>query len=196
MGPPPPKTPPPHECSYTVLDNSKLWGTKKTFPTKKTEDLSLSISLKIRCRIVKQAANDPSRQKSQQPKTLNQNEHVPSTQLPTLTTVSPKPPTGNKRKNNKNNTCLQTTENCQNQKQKLLQHKTAHLMFLGRPRLETLGESKHPTKGKTFYTLIPKQQQTNKTQPKSEKLIAKETTTKPAPTAMEEGLMSKCIVGH
>jgi hypothetical protein len=33
---------------------------------------------------------------------------------------------------------------------------------LGRPRLETLGESKHPTKGKTFYTLNPKQQQTNK----------------------------------
>jgi hypothetical protein len=108
---------------------------------------------------VKQAANDPSRQKSQQPKTLHQNEHVPATQLPTLTTVSPKPPTGNKRKNNKSNTCLETTENCQKQNQKLLQHNTAHLMFLGRPKLETLGESKHPTKGKAFYTLNPKQQQ-------------------------------------
>jgi hypothetical protein len=33
---------------------------------------------------------------------------------------------------------------------------------LGRPSLETLLESKHPTKGKTFYTLNPKQQQNNK----------------------------------
>ncbi len=128
MGLPPPKPPPPHKCSYTVLDNSKLWGTKKPSQQRRRKT-SLSISLKIWCRIVKQAANDPSRQKSQQPKTLHQNEHVPATQLPTLTTVSPKPPTGNKRKNNKNNTCLETTENCQKQKQKLLQHNTARLIF-------------------------------------------------------------------
>lgn len=127
-GSPAPKPPPPHECSYTVVDNSKLWGKRKP-PQQRRRKTSLSISLKIRCRIVKQAANDPSRQKSQQPKTLHQNEHVPATQLPTLTTVSPKPPTGNKRKNNKNNTCLETTENCQKQKQKLLQHNTAHLIL-------------------------------------------------------------------
>jgi hypothetical protein len=195
MGLPPPKPPPPHECSYTVVDNSKLWGKRKPSQQRRRKT-SLSISLKIRCRIVKQAANDPSRQKSQQPKTLHQNEHVPATQLPTLTTVSPKPQTGNKRKNNKNNTCLETTENCQKQKQKLLQHNTAHLIFWVVPtRLETLLESKHPTKGKTFYTLNPKQQ-TNKTQPKSEKLITKATKTTLTPTAMEERLMSKYIVGY
>jgi hypothetical protein len=116
-------------------------GNKKTFQTKNTENLSLSLSLKIRCKIVKQAANDPSRQKSQQPKTLHQNEHVPATQLPTLTTVSPKPPTGNKRKNNKNNTCLETTENYQKQKQKTTttQHNTAHLMLLGSSQARNTG---------------------------------------------------------
>jgi hypothetical protein len=73
------------------------------------------------------------------------------------------------------------------------QHSTPNI--LGRPRLETLLESKHPTKGKTFYTLNPKQQ-TNKTQPKSEKLITKATKTTLTPTAMEERLMSKYKVGY
>jgi hypothetical protein len=76
------------------------------------------------------------------------------------------------------------------------QHSTAHLIFWVVPtRLETLLESKHPTKGKTFYTLNPKQQ-TNKTQPKSEKLITKATKTTLTPTAMEERLMSKYKVGY
>ncbi len=45
MGLPPPKPhPSPHECSYTVLGNSKLWGTKK--PSKqRTRKTSLSLSL-------------------------------------------------------------------------------------------------------------------------------------------------------
>jgi hypothetical protein len=141
-----PLKPPPLTNAVTPFLTTQNSGEKKTFPTKKTENLSL----KIGCRTVKQAANDPSRQKPQQPKTLHQNEHVPATQLRTLATVSPKPPTGNKRKNNKNNTCLETTENCQKQKQKLLQHNTAHLIFWAVPGYKHLVKANTPQKEKPF----------------------------------------------
>lgn len=125
----PPLNPPPLTNAVTPLLTTQNSGEKENLPNKEDgKPLSLSLS-RFDAESWNKLPTIHHDRNPNNPKHLHQNEHVPATELPTLTTVSPKPPTGNKRKNNKNNTCLETTENCQKQKQKLLQHNTAHLIF-------------------------------------------------------------------